>query len=64
MVTNNGFRVVYYTIVPHRPAVRIAAHAREATTVDWYVYILNMVVNLLTQGSLISIHLMHYRLTL
>jgi len=39
MVTNNGFLVVYYTIVPHRPAVRIAAHAREATTVDWYVYI-------------------------
>jgi WD40 repeat protein len=35
MVTNNGFLVVYYTIVPHRPTVRIAAHAREATTVDW-----------------------------
>lgn len=36
MVTSNGFLVVYYTIVPHRPSVRIAAHAREATTVDWH----------------------------
>jgi len=36
MVTNNGFLVVYYTIVPHRPTVRIAAHAREATTLDWH----------------------------
>jgi WD40 repeat protein len=64
MVTNNGFLVVYYTIVPHRPAVRIAAHAREATTVDWYVHILNIVVNLLTQESLVSVIIVHCRLTL
>ena len=36
MVTNDGFLVVYHTVVPHRPTVRIAAHAREATTVDWH----------------------------
>ncbi len=36
MVTSNGFLVVYHTIVPHRTLVRIAAHARDATTLDWH----------------------------
>lgn len=36
MVTSNGFLIVYNRIVPHRPVVRIAAHAGEATTLDWH----------------------------
>ena len=36
MVTQSGFLVVYHILVSHRPTVRIAAHAREATTLDWH----------------------------
>lgn len=38
MVTNNGFLVVHNMSLVNngRPMVRIAAHAREATTLDWH----------------------------
>jgi len=36
MVTNNGFLVVYDARVVIRAMVRIAAHARDATTLDWH----------------------------
>lgn len=38
MVTNNGFLVVHNMAIMNngRPMVRIAAHAREATTLDWH----------------------------
>lgn len=38
MVTNNGFLVVHNVKLVNngRPMVRIAAHAREATTLDWH----------------------------
>ena len=38
MVTNNGFLIVHNINLVNngRPMVRIAAHAREATTLDWH----------------------------
>jgi WD40 repeat protein len=35
MVTDSGFLLVY-DILSNRPTVRIAAHAREATSLDWH----------------------------
>jgi WD40 repeat protein len=47
IVTDSGF-LLLYDIMNNRPIVRIAAHAREATSLDWHPWRRNI---LATGGS-------------